>query len=366
MRKFDEYAFFPMDVLRVTQGPGYAVDGVPACTYSHGGQHAYDIAGKDGSKSPVYAPFSCTVKRIYNGKTTASKCNFTWYINTKRVKTLDGSIYDPGNLIFMTAHCDTANLNKYGIRVGASFAQGEICGYEGNAGNVAAHCHLMVGRGPWTGTGWFNNNGGWEINNPLFVHQVMWLRPTCQILGTGGYPWTVLQDTTIPEYPDEPVPSPEPAQPEQPTQPAEPTQPVEPEPPAGNYFPRYTGNTISIVTALASLGINSSFNYRAKIAAANNIAGYAGTPAQNTLMLNLLKQGVLVNPDSSYLAVQYYPKCNYTGVSIVVALNSIGVDSSYSHRVKIAKANHIANYTGAPAQNTQMLNLLKQGKLVKE
>lgn len=64
--------------------------------------------------------------------------------------------------------------------------------------------------------------------------------------------------------------------------------------PKVNYYPRYFGTTGSIVTALNSLGINSAFSNRKKIASANGIKLYAGTAAQNTRLLNLLKQGKLV------------------------------------------------------------------------
>lgn len=63
-----------------------------------------------------------------------------------------------------------------------------------------------------------------------------------------------------------------------------------------NYFPRYTGSTTSIVAALNSLKITSSFSYRSKIAKANSITAYIGTAKQNTKMLNLLKQGKLIKP----------------------------------------------------------------------
>lgn len=62
------------------------------------------------------------------------------------------------------------------------------------------------------------------------------------------------------------------------------------------YFPAYTGNSGSIAAALNFLGIDSSYSYREKIAAKNGITGYKGTPAQNTRMLNLLKQGKLLKP----------------------------------------------------------------------
>lgn len=66
--------------------------------------------------------------------------------------------------------------------------------------------------------------------------------------------------------------------------------------PKVNYYPRYSGTSGSIVTALKSLGITSTFAHRTKIAKANNINLYVGTAAQNTKMLNLLKQGKLIKP----------------------------------------------------------------------
>lgn len=63
--------------------------------------------------------------------------------------------------------------------------------------------------------------------------------------------------------------------------------------------------------------------------------------------------------------VNYYPRYFGTSGSIVMALNSIGVASSFSNRRKIAKANGITAYLGTAAQNIKLLNLLKQGKLVK-
>lgn len=61
----------------------------------------------------------------------------------------------------------------------------------------------------------------------------------------------------------------------------------------------------------------------------------------------------------------YYKKYTGKSVSIVDALNSIGVNSSYISRKKIAKANGIKPYVGSAKQNTKMLDLLKKGKLVK-
>lgn len=61
--------------------------------------------------------------------------------------------------------------------------------------------------------------------------------------------------------------------------------------------------------------------------------------------------------------IKYLSNTTYKGFSIVDALKQINVDSSYTNRSKLAKINNIDNYKGTAIQNTNMLNLLKQGKL---
>ena len=58
-------------------------------------------------------------------------------------------------------------------------------------------------------------------------------------------------------------------------------------------------------------------------------------------------------------------KTNYKGSSIVDGLKSVGVNSSYANRKKLAQANGIKNYTGTASQNTALLNKLKKGTLKK-
>lgn len=62
---------------------------------------------------------------------------------------------------------------------------------------------------------------------------------------------------------------------------------------------------------------------------------------------------------------EYYPRCGTGFVSIVNALNSIKVDSSYENRKKIATKNNIRDYSGSFVQNQQMLLKLKAGRLRK-
>lgn len=126
-------------------------------------------------------------------------------------------------------------------------------------------------------------------------------------------------------------------------------------------FPRYTGGSASIAVALDALGADPSYANRAEIAAANGISGYRGTAAQNTRMLELLKQGALIDPAAS----PFFPAYTGTSPSIAAALSSLGEESSYSYRTQIAAANGIAGYSGTAAQNTSLLQLLKQGKLVR-
>lgn len=63
---------------------------------------------------------------------------------------------------------------------------------------------------------------------------------------------------------------------------------------------------------------------------------------------------------------EYYLQAVWHGNSISRALESIGEDGSYQHRVQIAAVNNITGYTGTAIQNTHMLNLLRTGQLLKE
>lgn len=67
--------------------------------------------------------------------------------------------------------------------------------------------------------------------------------------------------------------------------------------------------------------------------------------------------------DSVIVTNKHLSNRNYTGNSIVEALNEINIDSSYQYRSELAKINGISNYQGTSKQNISLLNLLKQGKL---
>lgn len=59
----------------------------------------------------------------------------------------------------------------------------------------------------------------------------------------------------------------------------------------------------------------------------------------------------------------YYPRYKGSSGSIILALNSLGIDYSFANRKKIAAGNGMKKYTGTAEQNIMMLALLKEGKL---
>ena len=86
--------------------------------------------------------------------------------------------------------------------------------------------------------------------------------------------------------------------------------------------------------------------------------------AKNPYLLDAGKIG-WVNDSVIINNIIYLSNPIYKGVSLVDALNEIKIDSSYEYRSKLALKNNISNYKGTSEQNTAMLNLLKNGKLIK-
>lgn len=119
-------------------------------------------------------------------------------------------------------------------------------------------------------------------------------------------------------------------------------------------------------------GKRTASEVAAKIPAYNK----SGGKVLNGLVKRRAKELELFNSDTSTNStatsttkaatktVNYYPACASKYTTIVQGLNSIGVDSSKSNRVKIGAVNGITN-VGTVAGNTKMLSLLKAGKLIK-
>ena len=141
---------------------------------------------------------------------------------------------------------------------------------------------------------------------------------------------------------------------------------VTPQPTGDVYFPACSASCTTVTQGLQEIGADASYANRKVIAAANGIADYSGTAAQNEQMLALLKAGKLIDPDGEPETPQSdcFPACGASYTTLAAALESVGADASYAYRQQIAAANNISNYSGTAAQNTQLLTLLKSGTLV--
>ena len=122
----------------------------------------------------------------------------------------------------------------------------------------------------------------------------------------------------------------------------------------------------TLIEGLDSLGVDSSKDFRSKIAAVNNITNYTGTAAQNTKMFELLKAGKLIQASGGKkVGGSYYPKCPAACKTLAQGLEAVYADSSLEKRVVIAKNNGVPNYTATAEQDAKLLDLMKQGKLSK-
>ena len=145
--------------------------------------------------------------------------------------------------------------------------------------------------------------------------------------------------------------------------------PAAPKPPAtapAPSTPPPSGQTF--IQWMQANGMDSSFANRARLAAQHGIVNYTGTAAQNLRLWDILRasrSGSTAATPTATPATRFFPANAARDGSIVNALNAIRVDSSMTNRQRIARANGIANYTGTAAQNTQLLNLLRQGRLVR-
>lgn len=286
-------AVLMMDYLRVTQGANGS--------YSHKGNKAIDLGGYDTNKDPLKAPFTGTIKKIYD------------YSNTVWLESNDVVEYADGTKDYMTILTSHDN-NISNLEVGDVINQGDIYYNEGNKGDVTGnHIHLAVGKGKFTGNGWYKNEyGNYCINNQYDVCKALFLLDSVNIIDDGGYNWIKTNTLT-------------------------------------------TGDNIIIYTVVKG----------------DNLTKLA--KRYNTTVDELVKLNNIKNKNLIYIGqqlkipnnVNYFKKYTGDSPSIVDALKAIGEKSSYFYRLKVARANGIKYYIGSRKQNINMLNLLKQGKLIK-
>lgn len=289
-----ENAIFMMDYLNVTQTANN--------NFSHKGCLAIDIAGLDTGIDTLKSPFTGTIKRIYSDN------NAVWIESNDKVRYADGTID------YMTVL--TMHNNSTSLKVGDVIKQGTPYYKEGTRGYATGnHIHLSVGKGKFTGSGWYqNSNGNWCINNQYDVYKALFLDNNTKIINSGGYNWIrVPKDTTTnnilyivkkgdnltkisKQYGvliDDIVKSNNIKNKNLIYIGQKLTIPIET---SNSYFKKYTGNSDSIVDALKSISEKSEYGYRSMIASKNGITNYTGSATQNTKLLNLLKAGKLIRP----------------------------------------------------------------------
>ena len=111
--------------------------------------------------------------------------------------------------------------------------------------------------------------------------------------------------------------------------------------PTEEYFPKCSLEYSSLVEALNSIGVDSSKANRKRIAEANGISNYSYSAEQNTYMLNLLKGGMLINPDVSPTPPVEPEKKWYENVSPV----DVGSDF-YAYIINVDPWKHLTNNNG--------------------
>ena len=104
--------------------------------------------------------------------------------------------------------------------------------------------------------------------------------------------------------------------------------------------------------------------------AARNVRldGYCTDPNYTQKLISVIERYKLYTWDSVDTAKtvnNVFEKYTGNSTSIVVALTSLGIDSDIDHRKKIAEVNGIKEYKGSAAQNTKLLKLLSEGRLIK-
>ena len=169
-----EKAIFPLRYLKINQG----VNG----DYSHQGTLAIDCGYKDENSKKLYAPFTGIIKKIY---TTSGNC--VWLESKEKVLWADGT-KDYATLLVIHSD-DVSHLKK-----GQVIKQNEYFYKMGKSGNATGvHVHLEVGKGKFSGTGWYQNKYGiWTINNGVHPTNVFFLTEDTEIKNGYGYNWKRL------------------------------------------------------------------------------------------------------------------------------------------------------------------------------
>lgn len=171
-----EKAVLNISKLRITQGMNE--------NFSHQGCLAIDIAGHGDFR----APFTGTIKKTYETD------NEVWLESNEPVLYADGTVDYMCLLI-----CHDNDISD--LWVGKVIKQNEVFYQEGTKGYVTGkHNHVIVGKGKFTGTGWYKNSQGvWCINNQYEINKALFVYKDVEIINGYGYDWKRTDDFVVNE-----------------------------------------------------------------------------------------------------------------------------------------------------------------------
>ena len=299
-----EAILFPMEVCRITQG----VNG----QYSHQGTNAIDNGGKNSGIDPIYAPV--TMKHVW--RDSAKNGNAVFFESVNKVQFADGSI-DYCTLMFIHDNY----IGDY--KVGQVFKQGQEFGDEGTAGNATGnHTHIEVAKGKYTKPYIKNKFGVFMLPNSIHPNKAFYINGTT-VKEDLGYNFKSFNENS--------------------------------EQPSRSYK---VGDTVSFNGIYTSSSSTTKLKPAVTKGTITKIVAGARNPYLIGNGVGWINDSVITSSSVAYFKA-------FNSGSIVSGLNSIGVDSSFSYRTKIANANGISNYTGTAQQNTKLCELARQGKLIK-
>lgn len=247
-----QYLKYPFKTMNISQNYKDSFSHKPCYNGSPKG-YPIDDCGSDKGRDYFYSPCDCKIKRIYGVGNNGT--NTLWLESISKVKLANGT---ESFVTIMLIHPNDDDLKN--LKVGQTFKQGTKVVREGTDGNATGnHIEIQVSNKKFSGTGWKENSkGGWVINNAIKPEDAFLVDTSfTKVKNKAGLNFKNIKVQVV------------------------------------NYYSQYDGKSSSLVDALKSIGVNSSFTNRSKIAKVNGIKLYLGTSKQNIQLLNLLKQGKL-------------------------------------------------------------------------
>ena len=249
-------AIFPMKVMNISQNYNQG-NHIPHWKGAEKGRKDYpiDICGKDSGRDILYAPCDCKITFI-QAKNDLNWTNKMILVSTCKIETVK---YGTKQIFFKCVHFPYSNVAKYGLKVGKTFRQGEPFCTEGKDNHCTGnHIHFTCGIG-YADKSVVNRNGKWVANGDnKYPENILWVDTDFTLIkNAGSLKWHVYKKEIV------------------------------------KYYKKCSSKYNSIVDALASIKVDSSFKHRKQIAKANGIKLYVGTAKQNSTLLKLLKEGKL-------------------------------------------------------------------------